>query len=67
MKEENAVFDIRLKKLDERKNNFLEEMKRNELISKKRTKTFTNFNYVQHLLFSASTVTGCVSISDFFF
>ena len=46
MKEENAVFDIRLKKLDERKNKFLEEMKRNELISKKRTKTCTNFNYV---------------------
>ena len=46
MKEENAVFDIRLKKLDERKNNFLEEMKRNELISTKRTKTCTNFNYV---------------------
>ena len=46
MKEENAVVDIRLKKLGERKKKFLEEIKRNELISKKQTKTCTNFNYV---------------------
>ena len=34
-------------------------------MSKKYKKTFKYFNYVEHLLILASTVTGCVSISAF--
>ena len=37
----------------------------NELISKKHTKVCTNLNYVEYFLILASTVTGCIAISDF--
>ena len=35
MEEENPGLDFRLKRIDETKNYFLEEVKHNELISKK--------------------------------
>ena len=37
----------------------------NELISKKHTKVCTSLNYVEYFLILASTVTGCIAISDF--
>ena len=39
MEEEKAILDFRLKKTDEAKNYFLEEIKCNKLISKKDEKT----------------------------
>ena len=51
--------------IDETKNYILEEIKYNGLMSEKYKKTFKYLNYVEHLLISVSTVTGCVSISVF--
>ena len=60
MGNENTTFEFRFKKIAETRNQFLEEVKHNELISKKRKKTCKNLNYAEHLLVLASTVTGCV-------
>ena len=43
----------------------MEEIKHNELISKKHKKTCRYLNYTEHLLILASTVTGSVSISAY--
>ena len=56
---------IYTKKIDETRNHILEEIKHNELVSKKHKKTCGNLNYVEHLLILALKVTGCVSISAF--
>ena len=42
---------------------FLEEIKQNELMSKKHKKVWTTLNYLEHFLKFASTITGCISIS----
>ena len=34
-------------------------------MSKKHKKVFTTLNYIQHFLILTSTITGCISISDF--
>ena len=46
------------------KNYFLEEIKQNELMSKKHKKACTALNYVEHYLILASAITGCISISS---
>ena len=38
--------EFRLKSIDEEKNHFLEEIKQNELMSKKRKKVCTTLNYI---------------------
>ena len=43
----------------------MEEIKHNELISKKSKRTCKNLNYVEQLLILASTVTDCAFISAF--
>ena len=60
-----SILEFRLKKLDERRNYFLEEIKDNDLMSKKHKKTCKYLDYVEHLLILVSTITGCVSISAF--
>ena len=65
----NISQEFRLKNIDETRNYFLEEIKQNELISKKH-KNVTNtkaLNYIEHLLILASTITACISISAFAF
>ena len=54
-----------MKKADEKINYLNEEIKQNELMSKKDRKVFTILNDIEHLLILVSTVTGCVSISAF--
>ena len=54
-----------LKNKDETRNYFLEEIKQNELMSKKHKKVYTTLNYIPHFLILASTITGCISISAF--
>ena len=44
---------------------FLEEIKQNELMSKKHKKVCTILNYIEHFLILASTITGSISISAF--
>ena len=62
---EKASLEFRFKKIDETRNNLLEDIKHNDLMSEKYKKTCKYLNYVEHLLTLVSTVTGCVSISTF--
>ena len=62
---EEARLEFRLRKLDETVNYLLDEIKHNDLMTGKNQKTYKYLNYVEHLLILFSTVTGCVSISDF--
>ena len=44
----------------------MEEIKQNDLMKKKKTKKiYTVSNYIEQLLISLSTITGCVSIFSF--
>ena len=65
MTKENAGVEFRLKKIDETINHHLEEIKHNDLMSKKHKKTCRTLNYFEHSLLFTSAVTGCVSISAF--
>ena len=65
MSAENISQEFSLKNIDETRNYFLEEIKQNELMCKKHKKVCTTINYIEHFLFLASTITGCVSISVF--
>ena len=65
MAEENISEEFRLKNIDETRNYLIEEINRNELISKKHKKVCTTLNYIEHFLILASTITGCVFISAF--
>ena len=60
MGEKNISQEFILKNIEETKNNFIKEVEKNELISKKHKKTCTTLNYVEHLLILASAVTGCI-------
>ena len=66
MGEENRIQEFILKNIRETRNYFLEEIKQNELVSKKKQKKVcTNLNYTGHILILASANTGCISISAF--
>ena len=57
--------DIEFRKIDETRNYLFDEIKHNDLMNEKYKKTCKYLNYVGHLLTLVSTVTGCVSISEF--
>ena len=65
MVEENISQEFRLKNIDETRNHLIEGINRNELISKMHKRVCATLNYMEHFLFLASTITGCVSISAF--
>ena len=65
MAEENISKAFRLKNVDATRNYLIEEINRNELISKKPKIIYAILNYIEHFLILASTITGCVSISAF--
>ena len=65
MAEENISQEFRLKNIDETRNYLIEEINRNELMSKKHKNVCTTLNYIEHSLILASTITGCISISVF--
>ena len=69
MGDENISREFSLRSIDERRNLFTEEIKQNELISKKHKKLCKILNYIEHFILNilAFTVTGCVSISAFLF
>ena len=54
-----------MKKIDTRRNYLLEEINRNELLSKKHKKVCRVLDYIEHSLILISTITGCVFISAF--
>ena len=57
------MAEFKLKEMDKTRNYFMEEIKQNELISKKHKKLCKILKYAEHLLILAATVSGCVSIS----
>ena len=66
MVEENISQELRLKNIDETRSYFLEEIKQNEVISRKYKKVSTTLSYIEHFLILASAVTGSISISVLF-
>ena len=54
------IQEFRLKNIDETRNYFLEEIKQNELMSRKHKKVCIILNYIWHFLILASTITGCL-------
>ena len=65
MVEENISQEFRLKKINETRNYFLEEIEQNELMNKKQKKVCKTLNYLEQFLILASAVIGCISISAF--
>ena len=56
-----------MKKIDESRNYFLEEIEQNELMSKKHRNVYITQNYTTYFFILAFTVTLRVSISAFAF
>ena len=50
MVEENISQEFRFKNIDETRNYFLEEIKQNELMSRKHKKVRTTLNYIEDFL-----------------
>ena len=48
---EEASVKLRLRKIDETRNNLLDEIKHNDLMGEKYKKTCKYLNYVEHILF----------------
>ena len=65
MQKENLNQEFRLENIGEIRNYFIEEINWNKLLSKKHKKVCRVLNYIDHLLFAISTITGCVFISAF--
>ena len=65
MAEEAGLLEFRLRKSKETRNYLLHEIKHNDFMSKRYIKTCKYLKYVENLLLSVSTVTGCISISAF--
>ena len=57
--------EFRLKNINETRNYLLEEIKQNELSSKKHKMVCTTLNYIGHFLILASTISECISTSAF--
>ena len=65
MTDEIIGQEFRLKEKYEKRNYFIEEIRKTKLISRKNKKVCKILNYTEHLPISAFAVTGCVSISAF--
>ena len=65
MAEENISQEFRLKNIDETRNYLIEEINRNELMSKKHKEVCTTLNYIKRFLILSSVITRCVSMSVF--
>ena len=57
--------EFRLKKNNETRHYFFEEIEQNELMSRKQKKVGTALNYIDHFLILASAIAVCISISAF--
>ena len=65
MIEENISQEFRLKNIYQTKNYLIEEINRNDLMSKKLKKFCVTLNQTAYFLILSSTITGCISISAF--
>ena len=50
MVEENVSQELRLRNIDERRSYFLEEIQKNELMSRKHKQACITLNYIEHFL-----------------
>ena len=62
---EEACIEFRLRKIDEKRDYLLDEIKINDLMNEKYKKTCKYLNYVENLLIPSSTITGCISVYRF--
>ena len=60
-----ASLNFRFKKIDETRNDFLEKIKQDQLISKNHIKVCKALNYFEHFLIFITAVSGCVSVDAF--
>ena len=65
MAKENVSLEFSFKKIDETRNDLLEEIEHNDLMSKNHKKGFKILNYFEHFLVSVAVVSGHVSIYIF--
>ena len=65
MAEEKISQEFRLQNINKTRNYLLEEINRNELMSKKHKKVCTTLNYIEHFLILASPNIECILISAF--
>ena len=56
MAEKNITQEFRLENIDETRNGSIEEINRNEFMSKKHKKVCTTLNYIQHFLILGPTI-----------
>ena len=61
----NMSQEFRLKNIDKAKSCSLEEIKQNELMSRKQKQISTTLNYIKHFLILSSTFTRCILIHAF--
>ena len=62
---ENISQEFRLKNIDETRNYLIEEINRNEMMSKKHKKVCATLSYMKHFLILGSAINECVFISAF--
>ena len=60
MSDEQISQEFSFKTIDETRNYFIKEIKRNDFISKKYKKIHMVLNYIKRLLILVTTVTHCV-------
>ena len=65
MAKESTGIQFRLKQTDGTRSHPIEEIKHNDLMSKKHRKMYRTLNYFEHSLLFMSAVTGCVLMSAF--
>ena len=65
MVEENISQEFRLTNVDETRIYLIEEINRNELMSRKHKKICATLNYIESFLILAPIITGCFSIPAF--
>ena len=59
MAEENISQEFRLNNIDETRSYLIEEINRNELVSKNPKNVFTTPNCIEYFFILGSTLTGC--------
>ena len=62
---EEVTLEFILRKIDETRNDLVEEVSHSDLMTENYKKTCKYLSYVKHLLILVSKVTSCVSISAF--
>ena len=65
MVEGNIRQEFRLKKIDETKNKFSQEIEQNKLISRKYKMVCAALNYTEHFLIVDSAINECILVSAY--